>query len=70
MGGGGALSAGLNNEVLVGAGETREPVQHLRFTKSRHRVHIPELRLAPPREVGSKGEAALTGMLDAGDGGR
>ena len=67
VGGGGALSSGLDNEVLVSAGEAREPVQHLQSSDTTPR-HIRRLRL-DPGEAGSKG-VALTGTLDAGDGGR
>ena len=71
MGGGGALGAGLHDEILVVAGEAREPVQHLQSIKTTPR-HIPRHRLAQREREGgqgSEGGGALTGMLDAGDGG-
>jgi len=68
VGGGGALSSGLDNEVLVSAGEAREPVQHLQSSDTTPR-HIRRSDSPRPLEAGSKG-VALTGTLDAGDGGR
>jgi hypothetical protein len=40
VGSGGALGAGLYDEILVGAGETREPVQHLQSIHWTPRQHI------------------------------
>lgn len=65
MGRGGALGAGLDDEVLVGAGEAGEPVQHLR-------THEDNAVRLLGRGVGYQGERgrARTGSLEAGDAGR
>jgi hypothetical protein len=65
VGSGGALGAGLDDEVLVGAGKAREPVQDLQQHDTGHQIPPGEHRYTAVR----KG-VARTGRLDAGDAGR
>ena len=63
MGGSGALGAGLHDEILVVAGEAREPVQHL---QSIHTTpHIPQHRLAQRerRRIGERGRRRTDGYV-------